>query len=452
MLLKVQRPVLVHGSWILAATVSFIVGYKFFPAGSDPAGGGEERRKVLEFSANSPGSKKGIAPVNGQGVDDGNGLDRSRGREKVELSDLDIESLGTELKSTSPIERRLAFSRLLGGLTAENALLIRDQIKHFKGDSAEFREFHYAWGAVGGTDAVMFGADTVEPDMSPALSGWASSDPQKAIAWFEALDMENDSSFDPLLKDRKMKADDLRNYLMGGLVQGLSDTDPALAIDFVHEMLGSGNKAAHHVAHAPISAMIRTSSPIEAAQWANSLQEGPVRDQAMGRVADNFARKDPKAAAEWAEGLSDQPESAGVFSAVGRNWASRDPEAAMDWLGGLPEGGGQNAGMRGALSSWAGRDPAEASKYLVEMPVSESRDAAIRGFTERLAWEDPQAAITWAESISSEEVRHAAMTRAGQAWARQDARAAADWAVSSTLPEQLQEAIRNPQNRNRLDE
>ena len=104
------------------------------------------------------------------------------------LSDLEIESLGQKLKgSTNPIDKRLAFSQLLQGLTAENALLIRDQIKDFDAGSPEFKEFHYAWGAVGGTDAVMFGVDTVEPDMSPALSGWASSDPQKAIEKLENI-------------------------------------------------------------------------------------------------------------------------------------------------------------------------------------------------------------------------------------------------------------------------
>ena len=77
------------------------------------------------------------------------------------------------------------------------------KLKSFDPNSAEFKEFHYAWGAVGGTDAIMFGVDTVEPDMQPALSGWASSDPQKAIEWFEALDMENDSSFDPYSRIEK---------------------------------------------------------------------------------------------------------------------------------------------------------------------------------------------------------------------------------------------------------
>ena len=45
--------------------------------------------------------------------------------EKKILSDLEIESLGQKLKgSTNPIDKRLAFSQLLQGLTTENALLI----------------------------------------------------------------------------------------------------------------------------------------------------------------------------------------------------------------------------------------------------------------------------------------------------------------------------------------
>ena len=127
----------------------------------------------------------------------------------------------------------------------------------------------------------MFGVDTVEPDMQPALSGWASSDPQKAIEWFEALDMENDSSFDPLLKDRKMKAKDLRNHLLSGLVQGLSNSDPDLALDYVKEVIDSGNRGGYWLMNAPISAMIQTNSPLEAAQWAAQLDEGVIRNLSL---------------------------------------------------------------------------------------------------------------------------------------------------------------------------
>ena len=441
-----NRSLFPHIIWIFVASISFIVGYKFFPAddgrSAGPAVSGQGDQSLNDGKSLN---REGNGASKQQGDRAGFEIGGNTSSKKKILTDLEIESLGQKLKdSTSPIDRRLAFSQLLDGLTAENALLIRGQIKDFDAGSPEFKEFHYAWGAVGGTDAIMFGVDTVEPDMSPALSGWASSDPQKAIAWFEALDMENDSSFDPLLKDRKMKADDLRNHLMGGLVQGLADTDPDLAIEFVQGVLDSGNKAAHGMVHAPISAMIRSSSPLEAAQWANQLDEGFVRDQAMSRTADHFARKDFEAAKEWAESVSSNDGAERIIGPVTRNWASRDPEAAMDWVSGLPEGKAQHSGTWAALNGWAGKDPTAASDYLANMPDSEMRNAAISGFSDRLVWENPQAAMTWASSITSDEMRNDTMTRVGRSWARKNPQAAADWAENTPgIPSTIQTEIEN---------
>ncbi len=441
-----NRNLFPHIIWILVASISFILGYKFFPAGDGRSAkpvGLEQGDLSLADGKSLKREGKGVSSQQGKGA--GSEIGRDALSEKKTLSDLEIESLGQKLKeSTNPIDKRLAFSQLLQGLTAENALLIRDQIKNFDAGSPEFKEFHYAWGSIGGTDAIMFGVDTVEPDMSPALSGWASSDPQKAIAWFESLDMENDSSFDPLLKDRKMKAEDLRNHLMGGLVQGLADTDPDLAMRFVQEVLDSGNKAAHGMMHAPISAMIRTSSPLEAAQWASQLEEGFVRDQAMSRTADHFARKDFEAAKEWAESVSSNDGAERVIGPVTKNWASRDPEAAMDWVSSLPEGKAQHSGTWAALNGWAGKDPAAASDYLANMPDSEMRNVAISGFSDRLVWENPQAAMTWANSITSDEMRNDALTRVGRSWARKDPKAASDWADSTPgIPSTIQSEIEN---------
>ena len=447
-----NRNLFPHIIWILVASISFFVGYKFFPAGDVPSAGPgvlEEGDLSLADSNSLKGEGKEASRKQGKG--EGSEIGRIISSEKKMLSNLEIESLGQKLKdSTSPIDKRLAFSQLLQGLTVENALLIRDQIKDFDSGSPEFKEFHYAWGAIGGTDAVMFGVDTVEPDMSPALSGWASSDPQKAIAWFEGLDMENDSSFDPLLKDRKMKAEDLRNHLMGGLVQGLADTDPDLAIGFVQDVLDSGNKAAHGMMHAPISAMIRSSSPLEAAQWASQLDEGFVRDQAMSRTADHFARKDLEAAKEWAKSVSSNDGAERAIGSVTRNWASRDPEAALDWVSGLPEGKAQHSGTWAALNGGAGKEPSAASDYLANMPDSEMRNTAIFGFSDRLVWENPRAAMTWANSITSDEMRNDVLTRVGKSWARKDPKAASEWADSTPgIPSTIQSEIDNARSQQR---
>ena len=422
----------VHSIWLGVSILSFFIGYNIFPT-STQNNNSTQKNSVSSNSISEESGEKSPRGLTGGKALAENGLKEDSERKTNQLSDLDIESIGAQLRgSTNPIDRRLAFSKLLEGLTAENALLIREQIKSFDPNSAEFKEFHYAWGAVGGTDAIMFGVDTVEADMQPALSGWASSDPQKAIEWFEALDMENDSSFDPLLKDRKMKAEDLKNHLLGGLVQGLSNSDPDLAIDYVKEVIDSGNRVGYRLMHAPISAMIQTNSPSEAAQWAAQLDEGEIRNQAMSRTADNYAKKDFEAAKQWAESFGSDNGVERVIDPVTRNWASKDPEAALEWVSTLPEGNAQHSGTSAALHQWAEKDPTAASNYLAEMPESDMRNAAIAGFSNRLVWENPQAAMTWASSISgNDQFRNEVMTRVGRSWQRKDPKGAAQWSAEN---------------------
>jgi hypothetical protein len=433
-----KKSLKVHGAWLGISAIAFVIGFKFFPSANETISNSKSTSQ-REISEGNNGADKVAGGLSGKKEVAKSSLDTKSQDALNQLSELDIETLGQKLQSsTNPIDRRLAFSQLLEGLTAENALLIRDQIKGFDPNSAEFKEFHYAWGAVGGTEAIMFGVDTVEPDMQPALSGWASSDPQKAIAWFEALDMENDSSFDPLLKDRKMKAEDLRNHLMGGLVQGLSNSDPDLAIDYVKEVLDSGNRAAYGLMHAPISAMIQSSEPLDAAQWASQLEEGPIRNTAMSRTADNYAKKDFEAAKEWAESIGSNDGVERVIDPVTRNWASRDPESALEWVSTLPEGNAQHSGTAAALSQWAGKDPTAASDYLAEMSDSPMRNAAISGFSNRLVWENPQAAMTWASTISgNEQLRNDVMSRVGKSWQRKDPKGASAWSAENpgVIPE-----------------
>ena len=422
----------VHSLWLGISILSFVIGYSIFPSNTQNKNSSKKNGLQSSSLLEESGDKSPRGLTDGKVLAE-NILNEDSQTNTNQLSDLDIESIGAQLRgSTNPIDRRLAFSKLLEGLTAENALLIRDQIKSFDPNSAEFKEFHYAWGAVGGTDAIMFGVDTVEPDMQPALSGWASSDPQKAIEWFEALDMENDSSFDPLLKDRKMKAEDLKNHLLGGLVQGLSNSDPDLAIDYVKEVIDSGNRVGYRLMHAPISAMIQTNSPSEAAQWAAQLDEGEIRNQAMSRTADNYAKKDFEAAKEWAESFGSDNGVERVIDPVTRNWASKDPEAALEWVSTLPEGNAQHSGTSAALHQWAEKDPTAASNYLAEMPESDMRNAAIAGFSNRLVWENPQAAMTWASSISgNDQFRNEVMARVGRSWQRKDPKGAAQWSADN---------------------
>ena len=446
----------IHLVWGAAALLAFLVGYFVLPSASDQGVASIPRIGGLQGEdANAEGQRAGsqgkLSELAGKGLNSGakEGVSRMLS-EKVVLSEGDIGNLGeTFRESSDPVAKRLAFSKLLQGLTAENALLIREEIAGQDHRSAEFQEFHYAWGAVAGVDAIMFGIDTEEDDMKPALAGWAGVSPGEAMAWIEGLDMENDARFDPLLKDRKLEVNGLRHHLLSGIVEGLADTDPRQAAEFVERMVSSGQAHPGHM-HIVTGEILRAAdNPLEASTWADGLPEGRMRNEALGRVADHFAGRDPAGTAQWAEGFVREPGMERVFWEVGANWAGRDPEAALNWASSLPEGENRQVGMRGSLNSWARRDPTAAGEYLQEMPASPMRDAAVAGYSTHVVWEDPTAAMSWAESIASPEQRQEVMVEVARSWRRKGGQGLPEWLSGSGLSADVQESIMSSRDRRR---
>lgn len=450
---KVAR---IHLVWGAVALVAFFSGYFVLPSSSEkgpafiPRLGGQSGDGEGEAERRG-GSRSKTGELAGAdlGVGVKAGIARMLSEQKA-LSESEIGSLGdTFRKSSDPVAKRLAFSKLLQGLTAENALLIREEIAGQDHRSAEFQEFHYAWGAVAGLDAIMFGIDTEEDDMKPALAGWAGVNPGEAMAWIEGLDMENDARFDPLLKDRKLEINGLRHHLMSGVVEGLADTDPGQAAEFVERMVSNGQAHPGHM-HIVTGEVLRAAeSPLEASIWADGLPEGRMRNEALGRVADHFAGRDPAGTAQWAEGFAGQPGMERVFWEVGANWAGRDPEAALNWASNLPEGQNRQIGMRGSLNSWARRDPTAAGEYLQEMPASPMRDAAVAGYSTHVVWEDPTAAMSWAESIAAPEQRQEVMVEVARSWRRRGGQGLTEWLSASGLSADVQESIMSSRDRRR---
>ena len=447
-----NKTVKLHAVWGSVAVTAFFSGYFLLPSERE-AGPSFIPRNSSDLGpvarAESPDSGKNVNIRGEQAGQEGGKIGKDQVAlmlaDRVILTESEIAELGEQLKTSSdPVSKRLAFSRLLRGLTAENALLVREQIADQDHRSAEFQEFHYAWGAVAGAEAVLFGIDTEEDDMKPALAGWAGASPAEAIAWIEGLDMENDSRFDPLLKDRKLEANGLRHHFVSGIVEGLADADTRQAAEFVERMVASGQAHPRHM-HIVTGEVLRAAEGVlDASLWAEALPDGVMRNEALGRVADHFAERDPAETAEWARGFADQPGTERIFWEVGANWAGRDPEGALDWVSNLPDGQSQQVGMRGSLNSWARRDPTAAGEYLQEMAPSPLRDAAVAGYSTHVVWEDPTAAMSWAESIEAPERRQEVMVEVARSWQRKGGQGLSDWLDSSGLPAEARAQIMAP--------
>ncbi|MBK1831007.1 hypothetical protein JIN77_09745 [Verrucomicrobiaceae bacterium R5-34] len=389
----------IHIIWAVVAGIAFVVGAKNFTGAASTDSEDADSRVGARYSERYQRAGHG-AP--GARATSRNHSAAGAGRQagKTKLSDAGIRSLGQLLKtSNDPIERQIAFAKLLESMTAENAMFLREQIAHLPDDSDEWREFNYAWGALAGESAVTFGETSEKRDHAALLSGWASADPQAVAQWF-----------DQLPDDRKNS-----NRLKWAAVYGMSHNDPILATNFILDQSGTNDRDAAKMINVVAASFLRSSSTEDVARWSENLPEGRVRDAAVSRVA--------------------------------REFADEDPAKAVAWLTTLPQSDGQNQGMDSVFSRWARQDAEAAASQLNEMAESPMRDSAVKGFSDRLVRQDPAAAIQWASTISDTTRRTKALVDYGRRFMRNDPDSAASWLVDSGLDEASQKRIQSARKR-----
>ena len=404
----------VHGAWGVVAIASFVIGSQMFPgngssAPADPNGaGGPGERCWVSGGRNAADSTSAERRSDRRG-------DRAaelKNGGSVVLTGRDIEGLGeTFRKAGSPIERRLAFSKLLEGLTAENATLIREQIADLPDNSPEFREFHYAWGAIGGSKAVEFGADTEKNDMTATIAGWASADSAAAINWLEGL--ADDPALAKLFTDKGIDPEQMKDRLMMGVVFGVSDSDPTAASDLVLERIQAGDGRANWMMGMIAEKMLRSEDTADVAAWAQDLPSGAARAAALSKVAENYS--------------------------------NGDPQKTVQWLESIPDSGDTSDAMQSAFADWARKSPEASGEYINQMPASSQKDWAINGYATNVAGKDPQSAIAWANTVQDPKVREQTLIRTGQIYYhRGDKEAAKTWLATSGLSPEAQEQIIHP--------
>lgn len=398
-----RKSSLIHAIWAIVAVGAFVVGGKRF-AGEDASDAVDPgMRSGGRYAERSPGESGagGRMPVSARdsrrGVSPGAGNERSR---KTTLSESGIKSLGHLLRTTKdPVEHRIAFSRLLEGLTAENAMLIREQIVHMSSRTSEWREFHHAWGALAGQSSVEFGAQSEQRDMAACFGGWASANPAEARAWFES----------------QPDAVRQRGDLSWSAAYGMAISDTNQATQFVLQRAQAGDQQTNNMIEMVANSVLRSEDIEGAARWSADLPKGELQDAAVRRVAGDYAQQ--------------------------------DPEKALAWLQSLPQKNAQLRGMEGAFSGWASRDAQAAIGRIEGMQDSPLRDSAVIGFTKRSVYRDPGAAVQLASTISDTAARERALVRYGRIYMQRDREAATRWLADSRLAPRLQKSIRNSSRR-----
>lgn len=420
---------LAQTGWIVLSACTFALGWNLKPlsVGGDRRGG----ESVLAGSGTPSFPAAGLHHTAGGQlkVTDNTRLVHPDARGSKGLRPARIAELGEQLRrATDPITKRALFSELMAGLTAENALEIREQITHLGGDDPDFRDFHYAWGRVAGLEAVLHGMETDESDMGPSLAGWASSDPAAARDWYAALENEGNRGAN-------------QQALKAALVHGLAIADPGMAADFVYALGDAGDKRAKEMMGIVMGKVIRSGGAQDAAQWAADLGPGDLRGHALWEATRAGIRDDANATLEWAGDLArDDPNAGSIAYGIAQEMGGRDGPKVAEWLGSLP-GDKVTSAYGPLLGGWTKADPLAASEFVAAMPPSESRDHAIGGMVYTHRWEDPAAAAQWATELSSAEGREKVLSLAAEAYIRKDPAGAAEWLPASGLSIEAQQRL-----------
>ncbi len=444
--MAMQKEHVIHGAWALAATGAFVLGGLGKGDPSDSAAGSSQAGRAADGGAGA-----GAASVLGAGSDragapvaagaDGPGSATANGG-AVALSDSQIAAISADAFSDpNPLRRSLAFTKLLEGITPENAQTMLQAMRDGQPSGDQWRLFLYAWGGVDGAGAMAYAAENLEGDrlqrfQDSTLTGWASKDPTAAMAFVDSIPDADGGA-------------EQRARLMNSLIGGLADYDIGLATDYTFQLAEAGNREAGRYLYTIASEQIRKEGLDGGIAWAENLPDGDLKGSALDTVAGRFVNSDPEAASAWAAQFADASWGARVIEEVGDEWAERDPKASVAWLETLPQGAGRNEGTYSAFREWAQRDAMAASQHLVDMPDSAAKDHAVRGLSRTIAARDPQSAIAWAETIQSDAMRTETLTRAGQEWFRRDSAAAAEWLSTSGLSAEAQEQVVNPPQRDR---
>ena len=306
-----------------------------------------------------------------------------------------------------------AFTAVLGSLNADNIAYIVElfDVEEPTPDQRRQRQILLAeWGRMDGPGAMTYalgledGRDTQRAAFH-IMTGWAGEDSEGAMAWANANQDAggiHDSNFLP------------------GIVNGLAVTDLELATDVLLQ------STRHHNARSVelLVAAHARQGPDVLIQWADELPPGPVRNEAVTRVADRLGRTDPVGNQDWLMSLPTEQEQRAALGPYLRGWSRQQPLDAADWVANLPEGDLQIEGINTMLRRLGREDPEIAAVWVSQFPPARELDRSLSEIANRSLQRNPEQALGLAFQISDERIRNRQVQNLSRRWLQTDPAAA----------------------------
>jgi hypothetical protein len=429
-----HRSSLLHGIWLAIAVAAFAIG-KIQSPSPDPEESNSERKGQREVHAGGMASSSSASRPTGTNSGRTEESDSPFAGRILSAEGM-AEAMALVIAETDPLKRQRLFTQLLAHLTPENAeaavRALQEAPRSRWNWGQEYSLLTYAWGRLDGEAAVAFAKEregrSREWTMSSVLAGWASEQPESAMAWVEGLTNEKE-----------------RNDFTRGLVHGLAQRDVQNATAYVLKLSEGGNERAAEYMGA-IARQQLSQGVDSAVLWSDSLPDGPIKGNALHTIANEFVRQDPEEAAEWISQYAEHDFAMRALSEISEEWAEDEPAAAIQWVTTLPEGSGRSHAMGEAVSEWAQQDPTEAGDFINTLPQGNERDFALSSYARRVGYEEPAIALEWAQTISSPEIRNRTVVRNVHDWMRRQPQEANAWIQNANLSETLLEEINKPQD------
>ena len=264
------------------------------------------------------------------------------------------------------------------------------------------------WAAADGPAALAAAGAVTEPKLrfelrETALRHWAAADPE--AAWKFAGENPNGD-----LPDNRLQL----------VFEGLGRSDPGKALAFFEahreEMEKQGDRAAM-----VFDDLYERGGHDQLVGWAEKMPAGRMKDMAMNRIIDRWARYDPEAAKVWMDQhVSTKENTVPARVELAESWARVNPAAALHWANSLPESQRDGEYYNRIYSRWLQYDRNAAAKYLAAQPPSPQLDRPIERYTYEVMRQNPADTMPWAESINDEKMRWRAIERVAEVWRKRD--------------------------------
>lgn len=250
--------------------------------------------------------------------------------------------------------------------------------------------------------ASLVAASQYSIDSDGLISSWARRDPEKALAWAQAL------------PDQERRAEAL-----GVLIEQWAKTDPDRVAAAVTSLPDGRTKWQAYASHA---ARLAAVDPAAALAWTEAAPTEGLRRQATLEAARGLASRDAAGALDILRGLDwsssfetsalrvrrpDGTEESDGYSAslAIAEIAVAAPQAAMAFVAELPPGTEIQSLASEAFSTWVKHDAAAASEWLTGQPAGEVKESATEALIDYLRSgpeRDFDAALRWAETLPGE--------------------------------------------------